>query len=114
MSAARRRGLGGAAWVDSVRNAVDDPVIDPLVTELAVETMRVDEDNIARYISSVLARLQEVWVGSQIADIKSRLRRMAPSDDPDGYNAVFGDLVALESYRRSLLEQALDPSAGVG
>lgn len=107
-------GLGGAAWVDSVRNAVDDPVIDPLVTELAVESMPVDEDNIARYITSVLARLQEVWVGSQIADIKSRLRRMAPSDDPDGYNAVFGDLVALEAYRRSLLEQALDPTVDVG
>ena len=107
-------GLSGAAWVDAVRNAVDDPVIDPLVTELAVETMPVEEDNIPRYISSVLARLQEVWVGEQIADIKSRLRRMSPSDDPDGYNAVFGDLVALEAYRRSLLEQALDPSAGVG
>ncbi|MGW9266984.1 DNA primase, partial [Gordonia terrae] len=107
-------GLGGAAWVDAVRNAVDDPIIDPLVTELAVESMPVDEDNIARYISSVLARLQEVWVGTQIADIKSRLRRMAPSDDPDGYNAVFGDLVALEAYRRSLLEQAVDPIVGAG
>ncbi len=101
-------------WVDAVRNAVDDPIIDPLVTELAVESMPVDEDNIARYISSVLARLQEVWVGSQIADIKSRLRRMAPSDDPDGYNAVFGDLVALEAYRRSLLEQAVDPIVDAG
>ena len=79
-------GLGGAGWVDAVRTAVDDQSIEPLVTELAVEGMPVDEDNIARYISSVLARLQEVWVGSQIADIKSRLRRMAPSDDPDGYN----------------------------
>ena len=48
------------------------------------------------------------------ADIKSRLRRMAPSDDPDGYNAVFGDLVALEAYRRSLLEQAVDPIVDAG
>ena len=62
----------------------------------------------------MLARLQEVWVGAQIADIKSRLRRMAPGEDPDGYNAVFGDLVALEAYRRSLLEQAVDPDTGVG
>ncbi|MFW0792763.1 DNA primase [Gordonia sp. CPCC 205515] len=104
-------GMGGAEWVDSVHNAVDDPVIGPLVTELAVESMPVDENNIPRYITSVLARLQEVWVGSQIADIKSRLRRMAPGDDPDAYNAVFGDLVALEAYRRSLLEQAVEPGA---
>ena len=102
-------GMGGAQWVDTVRNTVDDPVLEPLVTELAVEPMPVSENMIPRYVGSVLARLQEVWVGVQIADIKSRLRRMAPSDDPDGYNTVFGDLVALESYRRSLLEQAVDP-----
>lgn len=102
-------GMGGAQWVDGVHNAVDDPVLGPLVTELAVESMPVDENNIPRYITSVLARLQEVWVGAQIADIKSRLRRMAPGEDPDAYNAVFGDLVALEAYRRSLLEQAVEP-----
>ncbi|RPA13009.1 DNA primase [Gordonia sp. OPL2] len=107
-------GMGGAEWVDAVHNAVDDPVLGPLVTELAVESMPVAENNISRYISSVLARLQEVWVGAQIADIKSRLRRMAPGEDPDGYNAVFGDLVALEAYRRSLLEQAVDPDVDAG
>ncbi|MDL9944265.1 DNA primase [Gordonia sp. ABSL11-1] len=107
-------GMGGAEWVDAVHNAVDDPVLGPLVTELAVESLPVAENNISRYISSVLARLQEVWVGAQIADIKSRLRRMAPGEDPDGYNAVFGDLVALEAYRRSLLEQAVDPDVDAG
>ncbi len=107
-------GMGGAEWVDAVHNTVDDPVVGPLVTELAVESMPVSENNIPRYIASVLARLQEVWVGAQIADIKSRLRRMSPGEDPDGYNAVFGDLVALEAYRRSLLEQAVDPGVDVG
>ena len=71
--------------------------------------MRVDDDVVPRYIGSVLARLQEVWVGRQIADIKSKLRRMSPTDDADAYNGVFGDLVALEAYRRSLFEQAVDP-----
>lgn len=97
-------GLSGVEWTDAVTHRVDDPVVGSLVTELAVESMAVDESAIPRYITGVLARLQEVWVGAQIADIKSRLRRMSPGDDPDGYNAVFGDLVALESYRRSLLE----------
>jgi DNA primase len=102
-------GKGGAQWVGEVHQAVDDPVIGPLVTELAVEPMRVDDDAVPRYIGSVLARLQEVWVGQQIADIKSKLRRMSPTEDADSYNGVFGDLVALEAYRRSLLEQAVDP-----
>ena len=101
-------GMSGASWVDAISQAVENPALTPLVTELAVEDLPVDEAALPRYINSVLARSQEVWVGAQIADLKSKLRRMSPGGDPDGYNALFGDLVALESYRRSLLEQATD------
>jgi DNA primase len=31
---------------------------------------------------------------------------MSPVDQADEYHALFGDLVALDAYRRSLLEQA--------
>jgi DNA primase len=47
-----------------------------------------------------------VWVGQQVAELKSKLQRVAPADDPEEYRALFGDLVALEQYRRTLLEQA--------
>ncbi|GAA4754519.1 DNA primase [Gordonia alkaliphila] len=104
-------GMSGASWVDAISQSVDNPALTPLVTELAVEDLPVEEGQLPRYIASVLARSQEVWVGAQIGDLKSKLRRMSPGGDPDGYNALFGDLVALESYRRSLLEQAVD--AGV-
>lgn len=100
---------GGAQWVETIAQSVDGTVLESLVTELAVESMSVSENMIPKYIGSVLARLQEVWVGSQIADLKSKLRRMSPGDDPDAYNALFGDLVALEAYRRSLLELAVGP-----
>ena len=60
-----------------------------------------------RYITGVLARLQEVWVGRQVAELKSKLTRTSPVENPDEYHALFGDLVALEQYRRSLLEQAM-------
>ena len=106
-------GMDGADWVDTVGKAAQDLVVASLVTELAVEPIPVAENGIPRYIGSVLARLQEVWVGAQIADLKSKLRRMSPAEDQDAYNAVFGDLVALESYRRSLLEQSIDPSGEV-
>jgi DNA primase len=105
---------GGAQWVDSVGQLVEGAVLESLMTELAVEPMSVSEYMIPRYIGSVLARLQEVWVGSQIADLKSKLRRMSPGDDPDAYNALFGDLVALEAYRRSLLELAVGPDENTG
>jgi DNA primase len=45
-------------------------------------------------------------MGRQIADVKSKLQRMSPIEQGDEYHALFGDLVAMEAYRRSLLEQA--------
>jgi DNA primase len=85
-----------------------------LVSELAVDPMRVADDALTRYISGVLARLQEVWVGQQVAELKSKLQRMSPAEKPDDYNALFGDLIALEQYRRSLLELAVGSVAEVG
>ncbi|WP_019204122.1 DNA primase [Tsukamurella sp. 1534] len=99
-------GMGGAEWVDTVVRHVDGPVLEPLVTELAVEPLQVQEDPSPRYVESVMARLQEVWVGGQVADLKSKLKRMSPNADDD-YNRLFGDLVALESYRQSLLKMAV-------
>ncbi len=99
-------GLTGAQWIETVREQAGTPATEGLITELGVETINVDEDKLPRYIGGVLARLQEVWVGRQVAEIKSKLSRMSPVDHADEYHAIFGDLVALEAYRRSLLEQA--------
>ena len=100
-------GVSGGQWIDAVRERMPSPEAANLVNELGVEAFRVDDDDrLARYIGGVLARLQEVWVGRQIAEMKSKLQRMSPVDNDDEYNALFGDLVAMETYRRSLLERA--------
>ncbi len=100
-------GMGGAEWLDAVRQKALSPAAAGLISELGVETIRVDDDDkLPRYIAGVLARLQEVWVGRQIAEVKSKLQRMSPVEQGDEYHALFGDLVAMEAYRRSLLEQA--------
>ena len=99
--------IGGAEWLDAVRQKAPSPAAGGLINELGVETIRVnDDDKLPRYIASVLARLQEVWVGRQIAEVKSKLQRMSPVEQGDEYHALFGDLVAMEAYRRSLLQQA--------
>ncbi|UZJ23681.1 DNA primase [Rhodococcus antarcticus] len=98
-------GLGGAQWVEAVSDVAGKPRVRSLVSELAVEPLRTTGDA-ERYVSAVLARLQEVWVGQQVAELKSKLQRVAPADDPEEHRALFGDLVALEQYRRTLLEQA--------
>lgn len=100
-------GKSGAQWIEAVREQTTSPAAAGLVNELGVEAINVEDDeHLPRYISSVLARLQEVWVGRQIAEVKSKLQRMSPVEQGDEYHALFGDLVAMESYRRSLLEQA--------
>lgn len=97
----------GAEWIEAVRQQTGSDAAASLVTELSVESIRVEDDEkLPRYISGVIARLQEVAVGRQIAEVKSKLQRMSPVEQGDEYHALFGDLVAMEAYRRSLLEQA--------
>lgn len=100
-------GLSGAQWIEAVREQTASPAAANLVNELGADAFQVeDEEKLPRYIGGVLARLQEVWVGRQIAEVKSKLQRMSPVEHSDDYHALFGDLVAMEAYRRSLLEQA--------
>jgi DNA primase len=99
--------VGGAHWIDQVRQLAPSPATAALVGELGVESVQVvDDEKLPRSIASVLARLQEVWIGRQIAEMKSKLQRMSPVEQSDDYHALFGDLVAMEAYRRSLLAQA--------
>jgi DNA primase len=100
-------GITGGQWIDTVREQSGAAATEGLIMELGVESIRVeDEEKLPRFIGSVLARMQEVWVGRQVAEVKSKLQRMSPVEQGDEYHALFGDLVALEAYRRSLLEQA--------
>lgn len=99
-------GKTGAEWIEAVREQTSTPQTATLVNELGVEAINADDEQLPRYIGGVIARLQEVWIGRQIAEVKSKLQRMSPVEQGDEYHALFGDLVAMEAYRRSLLEQA--------
>jgi DNA primase len=99
-------GINGAQWIDAVHQQAASALTAGLINELGVEAIQVDDEKLPRYIAGVLARLQEVWMGRQIAEVKSKLQRMSPIEQGDEYHALFGDLVAMEAYRRSLLEQA--------
>jgi DNA primase len=92
--------------MDMVRQQTTSGLTARLISELGVEVIQADDEKLPRYIAGVLARLQEVWMGRQIAEVKSKLQRMSPIEQSDEYHALFGDLVAMEAYRRSLLQQA--------
>ncbi|MFI9403656.1 DNA primase [Nocardia sp. NPDC052316] len=101
-------GLGGAEWVNAIADRTDDLTMRALLSELANEPLPVkNAAGIPRFVAGVLARTQEAWVGRQIAELKSKLQRVSSTEQPDAYMALFGDLVALEQYRKSLLTQAM-------
>ncbi|MEV5834089.1 DNA primase [Nocardia sp. NPDC052112] len=101
-------GLSGAEWVNAVSDGTEDLTMRALVSELSGEQMPVKSANdIQRFVTGVLARVQEAWVGRQIAELKSKLQRVSSTEQTDAYMALFGDLVALEQYRKSLLTQAM-------
>lgn len=106
---ARGATLNPADWIASVTDEMLDLTARNFVSELAVERVLAAEDGSAHlgsYADSVLSRLQETRVGDQIAELKAKLGRMRPSDDPQTYNATFSDLVALEQARRELNDRA--------
>ena len=70
---------------------------------LAVEPLKRQPD--AAYVTEYLLRLQELTTARRIAQIKSRLQRTNPVDEPEAFNKMFGELAALEAHRRSLLDQ---------
>lgn len=99
---------GGAGWISAVAGEMLDLAGRNFVSELAVEDIHADD--MTTYADSVLSRLQEARVGDQIAQLKAQLQRMRPSDDEKTYNALFSDLLALETARRELNDRAFRPS----
>ncbi len=99
----------GREWAGDLREAAPDEQARALVTQLAVETLRTpgaDGEPDARYVSAVLARVEELAVSRQISGVKSRLQRMDPVAAQADYNRLFGDLIGLEQRRKVLIDRA--------
>ena len=100
-------GVGDAGWATKLREATDDPVVASTISALAVAPLKKSPD--AAYVTGYLLRLQERTATRRIADVRSRLQRADPAD-ADAFNALFGELAALESHRRHLLDQLAGPA----
>jgi DNA primase len=96
---------GGVVWIEAVRDACDDLVAKALISELAVEPLRVAEAPDPHYVHVQVSHLQLYSMGRQIADAKSKLQRMNPVEKPEEYHRLFGELLSLESHARALREQ---------
>jgi DNA primase len=99
---------GGSAreWVTRLRDAAPNERAQTFVTALAVEPLRRHDEPDAKYADIELAKVGELAVSREITVVKSRLQRINPVEEQAGYNRIFGDLVALETRRRALLDRA--------
>ncbi len=100
-------------WVDKVRSGLGqpsgetgDPVLRQLLNGLVVEPLPSTRPD-AAFAAGFVFRLQEVTAMRRINDLKSRLQRTNPVEQATDYNRMFGELVALESHRRTLRERAI-------
>jgi DNA primase len=70
-----------------------------LITQLLVEPVRLDGEISNRYTTGLVARLREVALSRSIADLKSTLQRLNPTENVEEYNQAFASLIALEAQK---------------
>lgn len=58
------------------------------------------------YAEQVFSRLEELYLGRRITRIKKRLERLNPTIEPGDYDALFEELITLESERRRVRARA--------
>ena len=99
---------GGSSrqWAARLREEAPNERAQAFVTGLAVEPLVINGEPDAKYADVVLARVGELAVSREITTVKARLQRMNPVEEQAGYNRTFGDLVALETRRRALVDRA--------
>ncbi|MCF4123752.1 DNA primase [Antribacter sp. KLBMP9083] len=99
------RAIGGQAWVEAVLEEAPETVT-PLVGELAVGSLPEDrEAAIAPYVAGLVRRVLDLGLTRRIADARSRLQRLDPSD-LEAYQAAFATLLTIENERRTLRDSA--------
>jgi DNA primase len=98
---------GGEAWVAKLLELSPDDQVRQFVTGLVVEPLHTDGDVDERYAGAVLARLQEHAATRLVAELKPRLQRLNPVEEPDRYNALFTELIRLEQTARSHRERGI-------
>ncbi len=99
--------VGGEAWVTALLEVCPTDEVRSLVTRLAVEAPLSDLEPDDRYAGAVVARTQELAATRATAELKQRLQRVNPAEEPERYNRLFAELVSLEQTVRALRERGI-------
>ena len=106
-SASAGRPVEGTAWVHQVATAVPHELLTSLVASLAVEPLSWNGPATEHYVQANVAKLRLLTVMRQVAELKSKLQRTNPVENPTSYNQMFSELVVLEARRSELHAQSL-------
>ncbi|HEY5980783.1 MAG TPA: DNA primase [Microlunatus sp.] len=97
----------GAVWVHQVATAVPHELLTSLVANLAVEPLSLHGPATEHYVQANAAKLRLLTVMRQVGQLKSKLQRTNPVENPTAYNQMFSELVVLEARRSELHAQSL-------
>jgi DNA primase len=97
---------GGEAWVAALLEQAPDDVVRQTVTALAVEAP-LTEWELPRYGQMTLSQLQMQAATRRVAELKGRLQRLNPVEDPDVYHRTFAELISLENTVRAFREAGI-------
>ncbi len=103
-------GAADPGWASRLRDTATDPAVSSAISALGVEPLCRPKEPEPSYVAAHIYRLLELTAMRRIADLKSRLQRTNPVEQPADYNRMFGELVALEQHRRSMRELAVGAS----
>jgi DNA primase len=99
--------VGGAGWIEQVRDTCPDLAAKALIGELAVEPLHLSGEPDPRYVAVTLSQVQLFQVQQQVRELKSKLQRLNPVLAKEDYFTMAGELFSLEQHARALKEQAV-------
>ena len=103
-------GAGDPGWGTRLRDSAEDPAVASTIGALGVEPPLTAKEPDGAYVALHVYRLLELTAARRINEIKSRLQRTNPVENPTDYNKMFGELAALEQHRRTLRERTVTAS----
>ena len=92
--------LDGTRWPTAVIDAVTHPDLKDLALQLSVEPPLTEPT--PRYAREYVAKLQTLTLDRDLAELKSRMQRTNPVTQEAAYQAMFQEMIDLETRRKGL------------
>ncbi len=97
---------GGEGWVAALLEQAPDDTVRQTVMALAVEAP-LTEWELPRYGQMTLSQLQMHAATRRVAELKGRLQRLNPVEEPELFNRTFSELISLENTVRAFRESGI-------